>query len=134
MNRIAHCLSGPVLAAWAFWLLLTGDAGLDNLLIGLAGALLAGRIPVHRVSAFRMLATSLKVLAALPVSYAQAFWILLVPHRADRTEHQPGDDAPDPWRTFERVFLITLTPRSLAFGEDERGGVNVHRIARKESP
>jgi multicomponent Na+:H+ antiporter subunit E len=127
-------MSGPVLIALAFWLLLTGDLSPDNLVIGLVGALAAGRLPVHRVPVFRMLATALRVLAALPVSYAQAFWLVVRPHRAERIEHRPSDGAADPWRTFERVFLITLTPKSLAFGEDAAGGVDVHHIEPRRKP
>lgn len=126
-------MSGPILAALAFWLLLTGDLGPENLLIGLAGALAVGRLPVHRISAFRMLATTLRVLAVLPASYVQAFRLMLSPRRIARVEHRPGGAAPDPWNTFERVFLVTLTPETLAFGEDERGGVDIHRIERRRS-
>lgn len=125
-------MSGGFMVALVFWLLLTGDLSPDNLVIGLAGAALAGRLPAHRVSVFRMAGTALRVLAALPVSYAQAFWMILAPHPRDRVDRLPAPERPDSWRTFERVFLITLTPKTLAFGEDETGRVDVHHIQRKE--
>lgn len=127
-------MSGPILIALVFWLLLTGDVSPDNLVIGLAGALAVGRLPVHRVSIFRMLATALRVLTALPVSYVQALWMVIRPHRAERIDHRKPDGMIDAWGTFERVFLITLTPKSLAFGEDAKGGVDVHYIQPRKKP
>ncbi len=125
-------MSGGFTVALVFWLLLTEDFSPDNLVIGLAGAAPMGRLLAHRVSVFRLTGAVLRVLAALPVSYAQAFWLVLRPHRGERVEQLSPSGKTDPWRTFERVFLITLTPKTLAFGEDESGRIDVHRIQRKE--
>ena len=124
-------MSGGFLVALVFWLLLTGDASPDNLVIGLVGSALAGRLPIHKVSVFRISGTVLRVLATLPVSFAQAFWLVVRPHRHDRVDRLPPAERPDSWRTFERVFLITLTPKTLAFDEDASGRVDVHHIQPK---
>lgn len=125
-------MSGGFVVALVFWLLLTGDASPDNLVIGLAGSALAARLPVHRVPVARLAATVLRVLATLPASFAQAFWLVIRPHRYDRVDQLPPLEQPDSWKTFERVFLITLTPKTLAFGEDDATGqVDVHHIQPK---
>jgi multicomponent Na+:H+ antiporter subunit E len=128
-------MSGGFVVAMVFWLLLTGDASPDNLIIGLVGSALAARLPVHRVSVFQMAGTVLRVLATLPAAFAQAFWLVARPHRHDRVDQLPPLENPDSWRTFERVFLVTLTPRTLAYGEDdETGQVDVHHIQPKAKP
>ncbi len=124
-------MTGAAFLSLGFWLLMTGDFTPDNILIGAAGAAAAARLPKHRVSLRRYLLMGVKVLAMIPSAYGQALKMMILPHRRETTEWEPGDM--DPWTSFEQIFIITLTPRTLVIDTDQhgKGRVRVHSLKRK---
>ncbi len=127
-------MSGEWILAFGFWLLLTGDASPDNLIIGLAGAVAVSRLASQRVSLPRYLRTFIKVLAAVPLALFQSFHILLRPHRHEQTQWIAVPEQTDPWDRFEQIFLITMTPKTLATASEPDGKVQVHSVERKRTP
>ncbi len=110
---------------------MTGNFSPENILIGVVGAAAMDRLPKHRAPIRRYLHMGVKVLAALPSAYGQALKMMILPHHRETTEWKPGDM--DPWKAFEQIFIITLTPRTLVIDTDQqgKGRVRVHSLKRK---
>lgn len=113
-----------------FWLLLTGDVSLQNMIIGLLGALVTSRLPVHRATFRQYAVLTAKVWLALPRAYGQALRIMILPHRDEQIHDEPLPKEAGPWEKFEKIFLITLTPQSVALSAEE-GKVKIHTIERR---
>lgn len=121
---------GAAVIAFGFWVLMTGDITPDNLLIGILGAAAAARLPSRRVTLRQYLRMGWRTLAAIPRAYGQAVQLMIFPHIRERSTWESGSR--DPRDRFERIFLITLTPKSTATGTDDRGRIRVHYLERKK--
>lgn len=125
-------MSGALLLGFGFWILLTADFSVPNVLIGLVGALLVSGLPASRLTARQLLGLLGATVALLPQALAQAFSIVLRTHDHEVITREPLRRPEDPWATFHQVFLITFTPKSLVVSHEEDGRVQVHTLERKE--
>lgn len=121
---------GAAAIGFGFWVLMTGDITPDNLLIGALGAAAAARLPAHRISLRQYLAMGWRIMKAIPRAYGQAVQIMVLPHNRERNAWEPGGR--DSWTRFERIFLITITPKTTVTETDDRGRVQVHYLERKK--
>ncbi|MCK8600364.1 Na+/H+ antiporter subunit E [Desulfoferrobacter suflitae] len=124
-------MSGPILLSFLFWVLLTADFSWVNLTVGALASVAVAFLPKHKVSAWRMSVTGIRILTMLPAAVGQAIQIMVLPHRYERIYSDRLEESGNAWKVFEAVFLITLTPKSLAISEVSEEKINVHELERK---
>ena len=100
----------------AIWLMLSGDMGRANVMIGLAVALLLPRARSQPLSLRELVAALGRCLLAIPQAYAEALALMLGGEPVEREVLQPATDRPAPLLVFLEVFRITLTPFTIALG------------------
>jgi len=118
--------------AFAIWLLLTGDVSVANLGIGIGAALLVSRVAGLPTTIDEHLLFALRTAWTLPFGFAEAVYVLVWPHFAESIRMEEPRQTKHPQSTFTRfarVFLCTLTPRTIALHVDESGRMFVHHIA-----
>jgi multicomponent Na+:H+ antiporter subunit E len=122
---------GPVLLSFVVWMLLTGDFSVSNAVLGFCAAVLIARLPRQRFSAMQLVGLFFSILACLPKAILEAFWIVIVPHRYEKTLSRKVK-ARNHWALLCQTLMITLTPRTLVVGEEGEDVLRVHRLERKE--
>ena len=117
------------------WLLLTGDPGRVNVLIGVLVAVLLPMSRRSRRLPLRQLLVALRdSLLAIPQAFAEGL-VLLRSGRAlsERLESQRFRDSDSALLIFLEVFRVTLTPFTIALGLEAGGhAFRVHRLAPPE--
>lgn len=117
------------------WLLLTGDPGRVNVLIGVLVAVLLPMSRRSRRLPLRPLLVALRdSLLAIPQAFAEG-WVLLRSGRAlsERLESQRFSDCDSALLIFLEVVRVTLTPFTIALGLEAGGhAFRVHRLAPPE--
>lgn len=117
------------------WLLLTGDPGRVNVLVGVLVAVLLPMSRRSRRLPLRPLLVALRdSLLAIPQAFAEG-WVLLRSGRAlsERLESQRFSDCDSALLIFLEVFRVTLTPFTIALGLEAGGhAFRVHRLAPPE--
>jgi multicomponent Na+:H+ antiporter subunit E len=124
-------VSGAFFFSLGFWLLLTGDLSWTNIAIGVTGSSIVSKFQVHRITILQFARLSVKALLALPLAYAQALKIMILPHRHERVNWHILPPGASYWDIYEKVFLITLTPRTLAEDVEDDRKIKVHSIERR---
>jgi multicomponent Na+:H+ antiporter subunit E len=122
----------------ALWCLLTADLRPVNMAIGLVVALLlpqGGR--VHPLSQRQLAGALASTLRGVPQAYAEAFRMLVLPHRREQLEELPVSELEGSGRSRRSVDLlivldiirIGVTPLTAIFGISRDGRrYKVHRI------
>lgn len=117
------------------WFLLTADLGLANILIGIAVAFLLPKFGPRSYVAPAVLKDWLhilwEVIVAIPKAYAEAFEIMLKPHRYEEITLELGEPRRTPGLLFLDIFLITFTPKSIVVKHHEPDTHEVHWVRRK---
>lgn len=116
------------------WMLLTSDTGRTNVIAGFVLAVLLPRSRAIAVSPALVLRALWQVIQAIPEAYAQALDLMLHPHPVERVERVEVSGSRSPLMVFLEVFWITLTPHTIALGQNADGSYRVHRLARRGRP
>ena len=127
-------MSGPIILAFGLWMLLTAEFSWPNAVVGMLGAIMISRLPLHRFSAWQLLCLLAAALVRLPQMLWESFCIVILPHPHEqistRRLHHPGNY----WAVFCQTFIITFTPRSLVISEEDDGEIRIHSLERKRFP
>lgn len=125
-------MMGSLALRMGFWFLLTADLGIQNTLMGLAASLLIPRTRNDRLPVRKWTPAFLEILKAIPLAYAQAFDMMVRPHRKTIMDRQPLRSGRHPLMIFLEIFRITFTPKTIATRVDDRRRVAVHHLARRK--
>lgn len=112
------------------WLLLTANLSLANILIGITVALLLPRGNTRPDRLKDWLKVLGKIFAAIPQAYAEAFEMMLHPHKQEDIVLQRVQPRRSPHLIFLDIFLITFTPKTIVLKYHEAGWFEVHRVKR----
>ncbi|TVP65649.1 MAG: cation:proton antiporter [Leptolyngbya sp. LCM1.Bin17] len=115
----------------AIWFLLTADLSWANILIGVTVAILLPRGVSNPGTLKDWLRTLGEVVVAIPQAYAEAFEIMLRPHRYEVVTVDRAKPRRSPSLIFLDIFLITFTPKTIVQRYREQGWYEVHRIQRR---
>jgi len=115
----------------AIWFLLTANLSLANIVIGVTVALLLPQGDSRRNDPLsEWLRVLAKVFASIPQAYAEAFEMILRPHRREEIVLQQVQPRRSPHLLFLDIFLITFTPKTIVLKYHEAGWFEVHRVTR----
>jgi multicomponent Na+:H+ antiporter subunit E len=124
-------VSGGFFFSLGFWLVLTGDLSWTNIATGVLGSSIVSQFQMHRISVLQFARLSVKALLILPLAYVQALKIMILPHWYERISMHTLPPGATYWDIYEKVFLITLTPKTLAEDVEEDTRIKVHSIERR---
>ncbi len=119
----------------ALWFLLTADLSLENIVIGVAIALL---LPLPRSDTFSSklkdwLRVSWEIIIAIPQAFIEAIEIMLLPHNHEKMVLERVKPGRTPGLVFLDIFLITFTPKTIVTRYLEGEYYEVHHVQwRKE--
>ncbi|MEB3172324.1 MAG: sodium:proton antiporter [Cyanobacteriota bacterium] len=113
---------------WVLWFLLTSDASVLNLGIGLVVAALLPRSRQGRRSRSGFLRALLGALVAVPQAYLEAAALLGASGEQEQWLEQPSHSRGDALVMFLEVLAITLTPFTLVLGLSSADGSPVYRV------
>ncbi|MGB3494252.1 MAG: hypothetical protein WBA57_16090 [Elainellaceae cyanobacterium] len=113
------------------WFLLTADASLANILIGLAVVLLLPRSRTRPAVLKDWLHALWEVIVAIPQAYWEALEIMIRPHAYEDVTMERVKARRTPGLIFLDIFLITFTPKTIVLKYHERGWYEVHRVQRR---
>ncbi|NQV10634.1 MAG: hypothetical protein HQ527_05665 [Cyanobacteria bacterium] len=112
------------------WLLLSSDTSQFNLFVGVLLAVALPRSRAIAVAPGLVLGLVWKVIMALPEAYGEAVQMLSQHHGRERLGIVPGSGSRSSLVVFLEVFLITLTPLTIALGRLPDGSYQVHQLER----
>lgn len=112
------------------WLLLSSDTTTFNLMVGVTLAVALPRSRAIAVAPGLVLGLIWQVIVAIPQAYGEAIQLIVRPHRRERLATVPGSGSRSALVVFLEVFLITLTPLTIALGRRADGSYQVHRLER----
>lgn len=117
----------PVLAAFILWISLTGWEDIPLTILGAVLSLAAGRFCAVELSWKDVFLFSIDIAKSLFQAYGEAFSLIFSGglKRGYITERISGAS---PWKVFTRVFLVTLTPKTIAVHVDRLDEMLIHRI------
>ncbi len=119
----------------ALWFLLTADLSLENIVIGVAIALL---LPLPQSNTFSSklsdwLRVSWEIIIAIPQAFIEAVQIMLLPHNHEKMVMERVKPRRTPGLVFLDIFLITFTPKTIVTRYIEGEYYEVHHVRwRKE--
>ena len=119
----------------ALWFLLTADLSLENIVMGVAIALL---LPLPRSDKFSSklkdwLRVFWEIIIAIPQAYIEAVQIMLLPHNYEKMVTERIKPGRTPGLVFLDIFLITFTPKTIVTRYHEGKSYEVHHVRwRKE--
>jgi multicomponent Na+:H+ antiporter subunit E len=120
-----------ILLRLVIWFLLTANLSPENIIIGIAVALL---LP-HSRTAPGVLKDWLRVLweviVAIPQAYLEALELMFRPHKQEEIVMERAKPRRSPGLIFLDIFLITFTPKTIVVKYHEEGWYEVHRVKRK---
>ncbi|MBW4654405.1 MAG: Na+/H+ antiporter subunit E [Kaiparowitsia implicata GSE-PSE-MK54-09C] len=115
------------------WFLLTADASLANIVIGLCVALLLPRRYTAPAVLKDWLHTLWEIVVAIPQAYFEALEMMLRPHRRETVVMERVKPNRTPGLIFLDIFLITFTPKTIVLKYHDDGWYTVHRVSRRPS-
>ena len=119
----------------ALWFLLTADLSRENIVIGVAIALL---LPLPQSNKFSSklsdwLRVSWEIIIAIPQAFIEAVQIMLLPHNHEKMVMERVKPGRTPGLVFLDIFLITFTPKTIVTRYHEGEHYEVHHVRwRKE--
>ena len=119
----------------ALWFLLTADLSRENIVIGVAIALL---LPLPQSNTFSSklsdwLRVSWEIIIAIPQAFIEAVQIMLLPHNHEKMVMERVKPRRTPGLVFLDIFLITFTPKTIVTRCIEGEYYEVHHVQwRKE--
>ena len=119
----------------ALWFLLTADLSLENIVIGVALALL---LPLPQSDRFSSklkdwLRVFWEIIIAIPQAFIEAIEIMLLPHNHEAIVMERVKPGRTPGLVFLDIFLITFTPKTIVMRYHEGESYEVHHVRwRKE--
>lgn len=117
----------------AIWFLLTADASLANIIIGVCVALLLPRSYTAPPPILRdWLRVMGEIIIAIPQAYVEAFEIMFRPHNREDITMERVKPQRTPGLVFLDIFLITFTPKTIVLKYHEDGWYEVHRVERRK--
>jgi multicomponent Na+:H+ antiporter subunit E len=125
---------GHFILRLTIWFLLTNNLKLENIIIGVAIALLLPRSAPAPEKLRDLLSVLGKILLAIPQAYIEAVEMLLRPHKYEAVVKERVKAARTPRLIFLDVFLITFTPKTIVLKYDEAGWYDVHRVQPRNQP
>ncbi|AFY78269.1 MAG: Na+/H+ antiporter subunit E [Hydrococcus sp. C42_A2020_068] len=115
----------------AIWFLLTADASLANIIIGVGIALLLPRSHTAPGALKDWLRTLWEIVVAIPKAYLEAVEIIFRPHNHEDVTMERVKPQRTPGLIFLDIFLITFTPKTIVLKYHEKGWYEVHRVRRR---
>jgi len=121
----------PVLAAFTLWLALTGSSEASLMVLGIILSVFLGRLCSVVLPWRKVLHFAAEIAKALVQAYVEAFTLIFSGdlRRGYVTARVPEAS---PWRIFKRVFLVTLTPKTIAIHVDHMGEMLIHRVEKED--
>lgn len=113
------------------WFLLTADASLTNIAIGVGVSLLLPRQYTSPSVLKDWLRVLWEVLVAIPKAYIEAIEMMLRPHSQEAMTMERVKPNRTPGLIFLDIFLITFTPKTIVLKYHEDGWYEVHWVRRK---
>lgn len=115
----------------AIWFLLTADASIANIFIGVAIALLLPRSYTAPGTLRDWLRAIGEIVVAIPQAYGEAIEMMVRPHHYEEVTVDRVKVRRTPGLIFLDIFLITFTPKTIVLKYHEDGWYEVHRIHRR---
>lgn len=112
------------------WFLLTADASVPNIVIGVGVALLLPRSATSPGKLNDWLRALWEAVVAIPQAYIEAVEIMVRPHNREDVAMERVKPRRTPGLIFLDIFLITFTPKTIVLKYHERGWYEVHRVKR----
>jgi multicomponent Na+:H+ antiporter subunit E len=122
---------GHLLLRLTIWFLLTANFTLENILIGLAIALLLPRSTTSPETLKDLLRGFWAIIAAIPQAYMEAVELIFRPHRYEEIVMERVKGRRSPGVIFLDIFLITFTPKTTVLKYHEDGWYEVHHVKRR---
>jgi multicomponent Na+:H+ antiporter subunit E len=122
---------GHLILRLLMWFLLTDNFSVENIIIGVIIALLLPRSYTASESFKDWLQVVWKICMAIPQAYAEAFEILLRPHKYEEVVMERVKSKRSSRLVFLDIFLITFTPKTIVLKYREEGWYEVHHIIRR---
>jgi multicomponent Na+:H+ antiporter subunit E len=113
---------GQICLRLTMWFLLTNNLSWENIVIGVCIAFLLPRGGGSTESPREIWRMVVKILQAIPQAYAEAFEMLLHPHRHEQVVLEKVTAARSARLIFLEVFLITFTPKTIGIHTGGEGG------------
>lgn len=113
------------------WFLLTADASLTNIAIGVGVSLLLPRQYTSPSVLKDWLRVLGEVLVAIPKAYSEAIEMMVRPHSQEAMTMERVKPNRTPGLIFLDIFLITFTPKTIVLKYHEDGWYEVHWVRRK---
>ncbi len=123
---------GDIILRLVFWLLLTANLGVANILIGISIALLLPRTSTSHTRLKELLWALGKIIVAVPQAYKEAIQLILQPHTEEEIVMERVRGRRSPGLIFLDIFLITFTPKTTVVKYHEDGWYEVHHIKRRQ--
>lgn len=115
-----------------FWLLLTADASLINIIIGVLVALALPFPKGPRLPLFAWIQGVWKTIKLLPIAYLEALSLLLHAHTKEVVTTRAIPVGQNPWLLLLEIFLINFSPKSIVIKKDEQGRLHIHHIRQRK--
>jgi len=124
---------GHLIFRLTLWFLLTANWSVENIIIGIAIAVLLPRSYKAPERLKDLLPVLGKILLAIPQAYMEAFELLLRPHKYEDVILERVPSKRSPRLIFLDVFLITFTPKTIVLKYNQEGWYEVHRVVRRKN-
>jgi multicomponent Na+:H+ antiporter subunit E len=121
-----------ILLRLVIWFLLTANFSPENIIIGIAVALLLPHSRTPSGALKDWLRVLWKTLVAIPQAYLEAFELMFRPHDQEEIVMERAKPRRSPGLVFLDIFLITFTPKTIVVKYHEDGWYEVHRVRRKQ--
>jgi multicomponent Na+:H+ antiporter subunit E len=123
-----------ILLRLVIWFLLTANLSPENIIIGIAVALLLphSRTPLGALRDW--LRVLWETIVAIPQAYVEAFELMFRPHKREEIVMERAKPRRSPRLIFLDIFLITFTPKTIVVKYHEEGWYEVHCVRRKQEP
>ncbi|MEL7502172.1 MAG: Na+/H+ antiporter subunit E [Cyanobacteria bacterium J06554_6] len=115
------------------WFLLTADASLVNIIIGVCVALIIPQRFTRPSAIKEWLRVLGEILVAIPIAYKEAVEIMVRPHRLEAVTLERVRPSRTPGLIFLDIFLITFTPKTVVLNYREEGWYEVHQVQRRSN-
>ncbi|MEM6352893.1 MAG: Na+/H+ antiporter subunit E [Cyanobacteria bacterium P01_D01_bin.14] len=115
------------------WFLLTADASLVNIIIGVCVALIIPQRFTRPSAIKEWLRVLGEILVAIPSAYKEAVEIMVRPHRLEAVTLERVRPSRTPGLIFLDIFLITFTPKTVVLNYREEGWYEVHQVQRRSN-
>lgn len=123
---------GHLIFRLTIWFLLTANLSLENIIIGVAIALLLPRSYTEPEVLKDWFSVLGKILWALPQAYLEAFELIFRPHNDEDVILERVTTQRSRRLIFLDIFLITFTPKTIVIKYNQNGWYEVHRVVRRK--